>query len=227
MRRIINNHVDFNSVCGKPKASKTKLWHKTDIFVHPEFLGIYYCYFEIFKALKVDLSLLNFSSELNVFEDPHSNCYYITNLFHWYLYYKSNPPKYINLRIYDYPDNNLINELKKLISHEFIQFISSFQFDIDLINPNRLHNLINTHISPELILELNKRHSFKPHSKMSMDLLAKKLSFNRNQLNYRIHILSQERNNVLIELEQSSPLIYQLLNDLNFELNAEQLWSLK
>ena len=227
MRRTINNHVDLNSVCGKPKASKTKLWHKTDIFVHPEFLGIYQCYFEIFKALETDLSLFNFSPELNAFEDPYSNCYYITNLFHYYLYYKPNPPKYINLRIYDYPDNNLINELRKLNSHEFIQFISSNKFNIDLINPNRLLNLINKHISPELILKHNKCHSFKPHSKMSMDLLAKKLSFNRNQLNYRIQKLKQERNNVLIELEQSSPLIYQLLNDPNFELNADQLWSLK
>ncbi len=227
MRRTINNHVDLNSVCGKPKASKTKLWHKTDIFVHPEFLGIYQCYFEIFKALKTDLSLLPTSSDLIVFEDQHSNCYYITNLFHWYLYYKNKPPKYINLRIYDHPNNNLINELKKITSHEFIEFISSNKFNIDLINPNRLHNLINKHICPELILKLNKRHSFKPHSKMSMDLLAKKSSFKRYKLNYRKQKLKQERNNVLIELEQSSPLIYQLLNDPNFELNADQLWSLK
>lgn len=227
MRRTINNHVDLNSVFGKPKTTKTRLWHKTEIFVHPEFFGIYHCYFEIFKALKTDLPLLHTSSDLIVFEDPHSNCYYITNLFHWYLYYKNKPPKYINLRIYDYPDNNLINELRKLISHEFIQFVSSNKFNIDLINPNRLLNLINKHISPELILKHNKCHSFKPHSKMSMDLLAKKLSFNRNQLNYRLHKLKQERNDVLIELEQSSPLIYQLLNDPNFELNADQLWSLK
>lgn len=226
MRRIIKNH-DFNSVFGKPKTTKTRLWHKTEIFVHPEFLGIYHCYFEIFKGLKTDLSLLHNSSDLIVFEDPHSNCYYIANLFHWYLYYKNKPPKYINLRIYNHPNNNLINELKKIISHEFIQFISSFQFDIDLINPNRLLNSINTHICPELILKHNKCHSFKLHSKMSIDLLAKTLSFNRNQLNYRLKKLKQERNDVLIELELSNPLIYQLLNDPNFELNAEQLWSLK
>ena len=60
-----------------------------------------------------------------------------------------------------------------------------------------------------------------------MDLLAKKSSFKRYKLNYRKQKLKQERNNVLIELYQISPLIYQLLNDPNFELNADQLWSLK
>ena len=94
----------------------------------------------------------------------------------------------------------------------------------DRMNPTKMQSLINAHISYEVILAFNKENSFKPHRTMSLDLLAKLLSFTRNQLNYRNKVISQKRQNVLDQLQQTSGIVQQLLNNPDFVLTPDQLW---
>ena len=59
---------------------------------------------------------------------------------------------------------------------------------------------------------------------MSLDLLAKLLSYTRNQLNYRNKVINRKRQNVLDQLEQTSGIVQQLLNNVDFVLTPDQLW---
>jgi hypothetical protein len=59
---------------------------------------------------------------------------------------------------------------------------------------------------------------------MSLDLLAKLLSYTRNQLNYRNKVINRKRQNVLDQLQQTSGIVQQLLNNVDFVLTPDQLW---
>lgn len=59
---------------------------------------------------------------------------------------------------------------------------------------------------------------------MSLDLLAKLLSYTRNQLNYRNKTINRKRQNVLDQLQQTSGIVHQLLNNSDFVLSPDQLW---
>lgn len=111
-----------------------------------------------------------------------------------------------------------------MASSEFLKFLSSTYYDLNRLNPKRLHNLINEYISVEAIYKLNKENSFKPHRTMSLDLLAKRLSYTRNQLNYRNKVINRKRQSVLDQLEQTSEVVQQLLNNVDFVLTPDQLW---
>ncbi len=82
----------------------------------------------------------------------------------------------------------------------------------------------SVYISSEVILALNKENSFKPHRTMSLDLLAKLLSYTRYQLNYRNKVINRKRQSVLDQLEQTSEVVKQLLNNVDFVLTPDQLW---
>jgi hypothetical protein len=59
---------------------------------------------------------------------------------------------------------------------------------------------------------------------MSLDLLAELLSCTQNQLNYRNKVINRKRQNVLDQLQQTSGIVQQLLNNPDFVLTPDQLW---
>mgnify|MGYP001581739902 CR=1 FL=1 len=117
-----------------------------------------------------------------------------------------------------------IELLKKETSLEFRKFLSSYHHDLDRMNPAKMQSLINAHISSEVILALNKENSFKPHRTMSLDLLPKLLSYTRNQLNYRNKVINRKRQKTFDQLQQTSGIVQQLLNNPDFVLTPDQLW---
>ena len=215
---------DFNEKFGAPKKLLCKNFNKIQISIHPDFSGIYLCYQEAFKALKTDLGILNPRPEIHVWKDTNLSGYTIASNFQWFLYWTQNAPKEINLIIHSLPkDNKKIELLKNVASSEFIKFLS-FYHELDRLNPKKMQSLINAHISSEVILALNKENSFKPHRTMSLDLLAELLSCTQNQLNYRNKVINRKRQNVLDQLQQTSGIVQQLLNNPDFVLTPDQLW---
>ena len=216
---------DFNEKFGTPKKLLCKNFNKIQISIHHDFSGIYLCYQEAFKSLKADLSIFTSYPEIHVWKDPNISGYTIANACQWHLYWSKNTPKNINLLIHAFPqDEDKIELLKKEASLEFMKFLSSYPHELDRLNPKKLQSLINTYISSEVILDLNKENSFKPHRTMSLDLLAKLLSYTLNQLNYRNKIINRKRQNVLNQLQQTSRIVQQLLNNPDFVLTPDQLW---
>ena len=219
--------IDFNEKFGAPKNLLCKNFNKIQISIHPDFFGIYLCYQEALKSLKVDLSILTVTSHtyIRVWKDPNRSGYTIANSCQWYLYWSKNTPKNINLLVHSFPqDEDKIELLKKVASLEFMKFLSAYHHNLDRMNPAKMQSLINAHISPEVILTLNKENSFKPHRTMSLDLLSKRLSFTRNQLNYRNKVINRKRQKTFDQLQQTSGIVQQLLNNPDFVLTPDQLW---
>ena len=219
--------IDFNEKFGAPKKLLCKNFNKIQISIHPDFSGIYLCYQEALKSLKVDLSILTVTSHtyIRVWKDPNRSGYTIANSCQWYLYWSKNTPKNINLLVHSFPqDEDKIELLKKEASLEFMKFLSAYHHNLDRMNPAKMQSLINAHISPEVILTLNKQNSFKPHRTMSLDLLSKRLSFKRNQLNYRNKVINRQRQKIFDQLQQTSGIVQQLLNNVDFVLTPDQLW---
>ena len=219
--------IDFNEKFGAPKNLLCKNFNKIQISIHPDFFGIYLCYQEALKSLKVDLSILTVTSHtyIRVWKDPNRSGYTIANSCQWYLYWSKNTPKNINLLVHSFPqDEDKIELLKKEASLEFMKFLSAYHHNLDRMNPAKMQSLINAHISPEVILTLNKKNSFKPHRTMSLDLLSKRLSFTRNQLNYRNKVINRKRQKTFDQLQQTSGIVQQLLNNPDFVLTPDQLW---
>ena len=162
---------------------------------------------------------------IRVWKDPNRSGYTIANACQWHLYWSQNIPKNIELLIHSFPqDEDKIELLKKEASLEFMRFLASYHHDLDRMNPAKMQSLINAHISYEVILALNKENSFKPHRTMSLDLLAKLLSFTRNQLNYRNKVINRQRQKIFDQLQQTSGIVQQLLNNVDFVLTPDQLW---
>lgn len=65
------------------------------------------------------------------------------------------------------------------------------KIEINRIHPNRLLWLCNQHLSKTFIYDWNRRLYDKPHTRMSMQLLARFLGCTRNQLNYRQSYIDQ------------------------------------
>ncbi|WP_216937793.1 hypothetical protein [Acinetobacter sp. BY484] len=87
----------------------------------------------------------------------------------------------------------IVSQSKKLsvetlhfqISDEFIKMLYYSHPDLQQITPNRLLYLFNQHLSKAFIYDCNCRLYDKPHTVISMHLLARFLGYTRNQLNYR------------------------------------------
>jgi len=132
--------------------------------------------------------------------------------FQWFIYWSQHIPKSINLLVHSFPQNEeKVELLKKEASLEFMKFLSSYHHDLDRMNPAKMQSLINAHISSEVILALNKENSFKPHRTMSLDL-------------HRNKVINRKRQNVLDQLQQTSGIVQQLLNNVDFVLTPDQLW---
>lgn len=216
---------DFNEKFGPPKELLCKNYNKIQISIHPDFSGIYLCYQEAFKSLKADLSILTSYPELRVWKDPNIAGYTIANACQWHLYASQNMPKNIKLLIHAFPAyDEKIELLKKVASSEFLKFLSSYHHDLDRMNPEKFQTLINTYISTETLLHLNKQYSYKPHYQISLEVLAKLLSYTRQQLVYRNKIIKRQRQDVLDQLEQTSGIVQQLLINPDFVLSPDQLW---
>lgn len=221
----MNKIIDLREKFGKPSELLCNNFNKIHISIHPNFSGIYLCYQETFKSLKTDLSVLGFNPKLTVWKTSNIKGYTIVNDCQWYLHASQNIPESIKLMIYSFPtEEEKVRLLKQIASFEFLSFLSSFHHNLNKTNPQKLLNLINSHIASEAILALNKKNSFKPHGTMSLDLLAKLLSYTRNQLNYRNKVINQKRQNVLDQLEQTSEVVQQLLNNVDFVLTPDRLW---
>ncbi|GAA5012372.1 hypothetical protein GCM10023206_21150 [Acinetobacter puyangensis] len=216
--------LDFEENFGAAKEISCKNFHKVQTTMHPDFYGLYLCYQEIFKSLKTDLSILN-QNRIHVWKDPNISKYLIVNNIQWYSYWSKIMPKNIKLLVNNFPqDIEKIELLNKIVSSEFIAFLSSTHHDLNKMNPERLQMLINKYISPEVLLNLNKTYFDKAHAKISLDLLAKLLSFTRNKLNYRNKIILEQRKSVFDELEQSCDIVKNLLNRSDFTLSPDQVW---
>lgn len=224
---MMSNVVNFSSEFGPYKELYCKNFNKVQLSIHPKFAGIFYCFIEIYKGLQTNISQVIPDQKLIVWKDIENAGYTIANAIHWYLCFSKSPPADITLIVYPSPqDHKKIERLKQISSDEFIHFISSFRFDINQINPTKLQRLINTYLSFETILKLNKESSQKPHSQMSLELLAQLLQCSRNQLNQRIKKINQQRTHVLNELSLNSRCVKELMNHPNISLNTEKIWKI-
>lgn len=97
------------------------------------------------------------------------------------------------LKSFEAVHKKIISQSKKLsvetlhfqMTNEFIQMLYQAHIDLQQITPNRLLSLFNQHLSKAFIYDCNCRLYDKPHTAMSMQLLARFLGCTRNQLNYR------------------------------------------
>lgn len=113
-----------------------------------------------FQSFKTDLGILNPRPEIHVWKDTNLSGYTIASNIQWFLYWTQNAPKEINLIIHSLPKDNKNRTIKNVASSEFLKFLSSTYYDLNRLNPKRLHNLINEYISAEAIYKLNKENSF-------------------------------------------------------------------
>ena len=221
----MRKQLDFNKEFGKSKIINLRDFKSCQISIHPIFSDIFLCYEEFVKSLKTDLTVLISKSELHLWHDPKIRGYVITNYFQWFLYCSTNGSKIKKLRVHSFPQNfDKIELLKKEVSMDFLSTLSSYRCDLDKLNPQKLLTLINKNISREIIINLNKEYSQKPHQHMSLELLSEKLGCTRNQLNSLIKAINLRRRAVFDQLEQSSDIVHRLLNNADFVLSPEELW---
>ena len=203
-----------------------KNFQKIKFSIHPHAYGLHLCYLNMSKSLVTDLNISNHIKELHLWKTSEFDNYTIFNNIHLYLSYLKQNIKEVTLIIHhhqSFSDDELAF-LMELCSREFIQFIKSTKFDIKPLNPRKTLHLINTHLSRQTLLTLNKKSSLKPHHQMSLELLAQLLSCSRNQLNQRMKKIKQERTQIFNELSLHSRCVKDLLDHSNSDLSAEKIW---
>lgn len=208
------------------QISTVKNFKKSRIIIHPCAYGFNLCYLNMFKNLAADLDISSRIKELHVWKTSEFDGYTIFNNIHLYISYLKQDIKEVTLIIHhqlSFSDDELAF-LMELCSREFIQFIKAAKFDIKSLNPEKTLHLINTHLSRQTLLTLNKESSLKPHHRMSLELLAQLLSCSRNQLNQRIKNTNQQRTNTFNELSLHSRCVKELLDHSNSSLSAEKIW---
>ena len=160
------------------QISTVKNFKKSRIIIHPCAYGFNLCYLNMFKNLAADLDISSRIKELHVWKTSEFDGYTIFNNIHLYISYLKQDVKEVTLIIHhqlSFSDDELAF-LMELCSREFIQFIKAAKFDIKSLNPEKTLHLINTHLSRQTLLTLNKESSLKPHHRMSLELLAQLLS---------------------------------------------------
>lgn len=199
---------------------------KGKITIHPRAFGLNLCYLNMFKNLAAELDIANRIKELHVWKTAGSDGYTIFNNIHLYQSYIEHDVKEVTLIIHQQPtfSDDEIAFIMELCSREFIHFIKTEKFDIKFLNPRKILHLINTHLSCETLLALNKKSSLKAHHQMSLELLAQLLSCSRNQLNQRIKNINQQRTQVFNELSQHSRSVKELIDHPNSFVTTEKIW---
>ena len=208
------------------RISTVKNFKKSRIIIHPCAYGFNVCYLNMFKNLAADLDISNRIKELHVWKTSEFDGYTILNNIHLYISYLKQDIKEITLIIHhqqSFSDDELAF-LMELCSREFIQFIKATKFDIRSLNPRKTLHLINTHLSRQTLLTLNKKSSLKPHHQMSLELLAQLLSCSRNQLNQRIKNTNQQRTHIFNELSLHSSCVKELIDRPDSCLSTEKIW---
>lgn len=97
------------------------------------------------------------------------------------------------LKLFHAVQKKICNQSEKLsiealhfqLTQAFISMLLHSKIEINQIYPNRFLSLLNQHLSKTFIYDQNCRLYDKPHTSMSMHLLAQFLGCTRNQLNYR------------------------------------------
>lgn len=201
-------------------------FQKIKIMIDPNAYGFYLCYLNMFKNLATELDISSRIKELHVWKTAGSDGYTIFNNIQLYQSYVKQDIKEITLIIHQQPtfSDDEIVFLMELCSREFIHFIKTEKFDIKSLNSRKILHLINTHLSRETLLALNKKSSLKPHHQMSMELLAQLLSCSRNQLNQRIKNIKRERTQVFDELSLNSKCVKELVDHSNSSISTEKIW---
>lgn len=211
----------------KIQIKAVKNFQKIKISIHSSARGIHFCYLNMFKSLAADLDISNRIKELHVWKTENSDGYTIFNNIHLYECYLKQDIKEVTLIIHhqqSFSDDELAF-LMELCSREFIQFSKSTKFDIQSLNPRKTLYLINTHLSRQTLLTLNKESSLKPHHQMSLELLAQLLSCSRNQLNQRIKNIKQQRTHIFNELSRNSRCVKELVDHSDSCLSTEKIWN--
>ncbi|OTG71167.1 hypothetical protein B9T38_10220 [Acinetobacter sp. ANC 4218] len=208
------------------QISTLKNFKKSRIIIHPRAYGFNLCYLNMFKNLTADLDISNRIKELHVWKTSEFDSYTILNNIHLYISYLNQDIKEITLIVHhqqSFSDDELAF-LMELCSREFIHFIKTSKFDIRSLNPRKTLHLINTHLSRQTLLILNKQSSLKPHHQMSLELLAQLLSCSRNQLNQRIKNIKQERTQIFNQLSLHSSCVKELIDRPASCLSTEKIW---
>ena len=208
------------------QTSTVKNFKKSRITIHPRAYGFNLCYLNMFKNLAADLDISNRIKELHVWKTSEFDGYTILNNIQLYLSYLKQNIKEVTLIVHhqqSFSDDELAF-LMELCSREFIQFIKTSKFDIRSLNPQKTLHLINTYLSRQTLLTLNKESSLKPHHQMSMELLAQLLSCSRNQLNQRMKNIKQERTQIFNELSLHSSCVKELVDHSDSCLSTEKIW---
>jgi len=208
------------------QISTVKNFKKSRIIIHPCAYGFNLCYLNMFKNLAADLDISSRIKELHVWKTSEFDGYTIFNNIHLYISYLKQDVKEVTLIIHhqlSFSDDELAF-LMELCSREFIQFIKAAKFDIKSLNPEKTLHLINTHLSRQTLLTINKESSLKPHHQMSLELLAQLLSCSRNQLNQRIKNINQQRTHIINELSLNSRCVKELVDHSDSCLSTEKIW---
>lgn len=225
---MLKHYDEIDKKFGRARLSSWNSIKNAEIRIHPDFIGISRCYREIFKALEHNSTNVNHAQHLHLWQLKKSSTYYLMYDFHYYFQHQRLPNKNLKIKIRTLPTTTEdLNALQEFSSRKFINTLSSHRYKIERIHPTRLQNLINQFICPTVLYEINQQSLLKPQYKMGFDMLAKLLGFSRNHLNYRLKMLNQSRNIVLNALEAESEVVKRLLDDPNYVVKPEDIWSKK
>lgn len=210
----------------KTQIKTVNNFQKIKIMIDPKAYGFYLCYLNMFKNLAAEFGISSHIKELHVWKTTSSDGYTIFNNIHLYQSYVEQDVNQVTLIIHQQPtfSDEELAFLIELCSREFIQFIKANRFNIKSLNPKKILHLINTHLSRETLLALNKKSSLKPHHQMSLELLAQLLSCSRNQLNQRIKNINQQRTQIINELSLHSRCVQELVDHSNSSISTEKIW---
>ena len=218
--------IDLNQILGEHKILKDKKISLIKHQIHPDFTGIYNCYTELFKGLNFNLEL-SFDSNLYlaVCKAPQYDSYVCVHHLTRF-YYFSQSDRFIHFHVYQYPENaEDIDALKVYVGNEFLNDLRKYPYQLTKLNPKRLQALINEYIPSECLLKLNKQYSYKAHKTMGLEVLAKELKVSDQQLQRQIKSIEKRRKQTLDDLEKNSAIAKAMLNDPNFVLTPDLIWT--
>lgn len=218
--------IDLNQILGEHKILKDKKISLIKHQIHPDFTGIYNCYTELFKGLNFNLeSSFDSNLYLAVCKAPQHDSYVCVHHLTRF-YYFSQSDRFIHFHVYQYPENaEDIDALKVYVGNEFLNDLRKYPYQLTKLNPKRLQALINEYIPSECLLKLNKQYSYKAHKTMGLEVLAKELKVSDQQLQRQIKSIEKRRKQTLDDLEKNSAIAKAMLNDPNFVLTPDLIWT--
>ncbi|WP_216936947.1 MULTISPECIES: hypothetical protein [unclassified Acinetobacter] len=173
----------------KPKHLNPKKYAKVKFDSHQAFLApyppiskIYHCYAQILTAAKLP-SFFDTKTDLIYPTTVTNNELLVLDNF-LLLFASRTQNLSINARYIVQTDID-IHVLKYQLTTCLFKLITELKIKINLIQPDKLLNALNTSLSKQAIYDLNALHHEKPRCELSLDLLAKLIGCSRNQLLYQ------------------------------------------